>query len=175
MTEVIKKTGINFGIITGVVMIIITTVMYIIDISLFVNIWLGISLFLINLVIGIIAVAKAKKGLGGFITFKEAFTVFFIVMAIGSLFNVVFMYVLFNIIDPGAQDTIKEQLITKSVTWMRSMGLKTEDIRKSVDEMKATESFSLVSLIKSYFSGLLMYAIIGLIVAIALRNKTKAE
>lgn len=176
MTDFVKKNGVNFGILVGIISILIYTILYSIDLSLLASVWVGIIIFLINLGIGIYAVAKSKKEQGGFISFKEAFTAFFIVMAIGSIINSVFMFVLFNLIDPEAKATISEIVIEKTVTMMQNAGLNSEDIRRTAEEMQNTDNFSALSLVKSYFSGLVLYIIIALIVAAAFKkNKPEFE
>ncbi len=176
MTEAVKKNGIKFGIILGVISILLTTIIYSIDIGLFVNIWVGIGIFLLNLVIGIIGVAQTKKALNGFISFKEAFTVFFIEMALGAAIGTIFMFLLFNIIDPSVKQTIMDRSVEMTVNMMNSMGAKTEDIRKTVENMKETDNFSPLNQLKSYAFGLLFYIIIGLIVAAAMKkNKPEFE
>lgn len=127
-------------------------------------------MFVVNLVLGIVAVNKAKTAMGGYITFKEAFTTFFIAMAIGALIGSVFMFILFNFIDPGAKEIVMQQVKEMTVNMMQKMGAKTEDIRKTVDELDKNDNFSFGSQIKSYVFGLVFYIIIGLIVAAATKK-----
>jgi hypothetical protein len=173
MTEAVKKNGLNFGIILGVIGIVVTTLIYTIDINMFVSIWLGICLFLVNLIIGIVAVVKTKKALGGLITFKEAFTTYFITMALGALINTLFMFILFNFIDPSAKEIITEKSVETTAKMMQGFGAKTEDIKSTIEQIKATDNWSAFNLLKSYLFGLVFYIIIGLIVAAAFKNKTK--
>lgn len=175
MTETVKKNGISFGVTIGVIAVLASVIMYAVDVKLMANYWVGICLFIVNLVLGIVAVAKTKKALNGFITFKEAFTVFFIAMAIGAAISSIFIYILLNLIDPAAKVVIMDRVTEMTVNMMQSMGAKTEDIRKTVEEMKQTDSFSLVSQLKSYAGGLIFYIIIGLIVAVAFKSKAKEE
>jgi hypothetical protein len=173
MTNQIKKNGTNFGIILGVISILITTILYAVNLELMVSIWVGIVIFVLNIIIGIVAVTKTKKKLGGFISFKEAFSTFFITMAVGSIIGILFSFILFNVIDPGAKETVMELVVEKSVGWMQSAGLKSEDIRKSVEDMRNSDNFGAFSQLKSYVGGLVLYSIIGLIVAAAFKNATK--
>ncbi|AWH85340.1 hypothetical protein HYN59_09525 [Flavobacterium album] len=174
MTNAVKKTGVNFGLIVGLVSIFSTTILYAIDVKLFVSWWVGIVLFFISLAIGIVAVAKAKSKLNGFITFKEAFTVYFITMAIGAAIGSIYMFILFNFIDTDAKAIVTDAVVEKTASMMQGMGVKSEDIRKTIEDIKASDSFGLVSQIKSYFGGLVMYTIIGLIVAVSMK-KNKPE
>jgi len=176
MTEAVKKNGLNFGIIIAVISILVTVLMYAVDVKLFANYWVGIILFIVNLVLGIIAVAKAKKALGGFISFKDAFTTFFIAMALGAFISTLFTYVLFNLVDPEAKEVIMDEVITKTVTMMEGMGTPSDDMRTMIEEMKKTDNFSLGSVAKSYVFGLIFYIIVGLIVAAAMKkNKPEFE
>jgi hypothetical protein len=47
MDAIIKKNAINFGIISGLIGILSTTIMYITDLKLFVNMWVGFGMFII--------------------------------------------------------------------------------------------------------------------------------
>ncbi|WP_159802234.1 DUF4199 domain-containing protein [Flavobacterium sp. MK4S-17] len=174
MADIVKKNGINFGIIVGVVSILSSAIIYAVNLELMVNIWLGIVLFLVNLVIGIVAVAKTKKAMGGIISFKQAFSVYFFTMAIGSLIGTLFMYVLFNFVDPAAKETLTQLTVEKTVSMMQGVGAKTEDIRKTAEQIQATDNFSIGSLIKSYFFGLIFSIIIALIVGAAFKNTSKS-
>lgn len=176
MTEAVKKNGLNFGLIVGVTSIVITSIMYAVDVKMFANYWIGICMFVVNLVLGIVAVAKAKKAMGGYISFKDAFTTYFMAMAIGAALGSIFMFVLFNLIDPGAKEIIMERVVEMTVSMMEGFGAKAEDIRKTVEDMKAIDNFGLVQQLKSYIWGLLFYIIIGLIVAASMkRNKPEFE
>lgn len=173
--EVIKKNGVKFGIILGVFSILSTTLMYCIDLKLFVNIWIGVCLFLISLAIGIVSVAQSKKQIGGFITFKEAFTAFFITMAIGLALNILFSILLFNVIDPDAALTIRDNIIEYTVTMLQKANTPSATIKQQVETMRSTNSYSISNQIQTYFWFLLFYIIVGLLVAIALRNKTAQD
>ena len=111
MNEIIKKNGITFGIITGVISILITASVYIIDLKLFTAWWLGILSIGIYLGIGIYLLSKTKKELGGIFPFKDAFTTYFISAVIGIVISVLFNIVLFNVIDTEAKDTVQDNLI----------------------------------------------------------------
>lgn len=176
MTNLVKKNGLNFGIIVGVLSILATTIIYVIDIKMFVSFWVGIPLFLVNLIIGIIAVAKTKKGLNGFISFKEAFSVYFFALALGSLIGMVYTYLLFNIIDPSSKEVLMDAAVEKTVEMMQNFGAKTGDIKRTVEEMQLTDNFSIVSQLKSYLGSLVFTIVIGLIVAAAFKkNKPEFE
>jgi len=61
INEIIKKNGVTYGIITALISVFSTTIMYSIDLNLFVNMWIGFSLIGLYLIIGIILLFNTKK------------------------------------------------------------------------------------------------------------------
>jgi uncharacterized membrane protein len=111
MNEIIKKNGVTFGIILGLFSILFTTAIYVIDLHLFTSWWIGAFAIVVPIIIGFVLVSKTKKQLNANITFKDAFTVYFIAAVIGSFLSKLYEYVLFNFIDPQAKETIKEYYV----------------------------------------------------------------
>ena len=172
MNEIIKKNGITFGIILGLFSLLVTAGIYAIDLNLFTSWWVGIVAIAISLTIGIIAVSKTKKQLNGQITFKEAFTVYFIAAAIGSLISSIFYYVLFNIIDPQAKETLKEITLKYTSDIMEKLGAPAASINEAMQKAAETDNYSLGSLSMGYAIGLVVSAIIGLILAAIFKSKS---
>lgn len=174
MTNAVKKNGVNFGIIVGGVSVLASTLMYVIDLKLFVSWWVGIVLFFISLTIAIIGVGKAKKELGGFMTFKEAFTTFFITMAIGVAIQIIFNITLLNVIDPEAKETIKGHLIEMTLEMNKKFDAPAEAVKQQIEEIQNNDPYSPQKQALSYVWVLLFYIVIGLIVA-AIMKKNKPE
>jgi low temperature requirement protein LtrA len=171
MNEIIKKNGITYGIVLGVISILTTTLIYVIDLDLFVNMWVGVIGIVINIIIGVIIVSKTKRQLNNIITFKEAFTVYFIAAAIGGLISILFYYLLFNVVDPGAKATVQELTVKMTVGMMEKFGAPSAEINKAVEELQKTDNYSIGSLLKGYAFALIMYAVFGLILALIFRSK----
>lgn len=171
MNEVIKKNGINYGIVLGTISILITASIYAIDLKLFTNMWIGIASIVLFLIIGVVLVSKTKKQLGGYITFKEAFTVYFIAGAIGATMSVLFNILLFNVIDPEAKATVNEHAIEYAVQMMKKFNTPTEAITKAVKEMQENDNYSVPNLLKGLAFSYVFSAIFGAILALIFRNK----
>jgi len=170
MTNTIKKNGVTFGIILAAYFVIRTALVYSIDLKLFVSGWFGFVDFIVLLVLTIVAIAKAKKAMGGFISFKEAFTVYFITVLIGLVTYTVFNMLLFNVIDPEAKEIVREEVITKTVETMKSFGGDSAMLKETITKMRETDSFSIPQQALGLGMGLLMYSVIGLIVAVAMKK-----
>lgn len=172
MNNIIKQNGINYGIILGIISIVITASIYAIDLKLFVNMWIGIVSIIFFLIIGIVLVSKTKKQLNGFITFKEAFTVYFIAGAIGATMSVLFNILLFNVIDTEAKETLNTLAIEYSVDMMKKFNTPTEAITKAVEDMQKNDNYSIPNLLKGLVFSFIFSAVFGAILALIFRNKT---
>ena len=175
MNEIIKKNGINFGIITGVISILITGFIYLVDVKLFTAWWLGIGSIIIYLAIGIYLLIKTRKELGGVFSFKDAFTTYFISAVIGIAISVVFNILLFNYIDPSLKDTVQELSIESAVSMMKKFGTPTSEIKKAVEGMSETNQFETFNQLKGSAFSIIFSAIFGLILAAIFKSKPKDQ
>jgi len=175
MNEIIKKNGVSFGIITGVVSALITTAIYSIDLNLFIKWWLGIIIFLIYITIGIVLLSKTKKELKGIFSFKEAFTTYFISAVIGILISVGFNILLFNVIDPSVKDTLNEITIKYTVETMEKFGTPSSAINEAVKKMQESSPYSTLELIKGSAFSIAGSALFGLLLALIFKSKPTQE
>lgn len=175
MNEIIKKNGVSYGIITGVVSALITTAIYSIDLNLFTKWWLGIIIFLIYITIGIVLLSKTKKELKGIFSFKEAFTTYFISAVIGILISVGFNILLFNVIDPSAKDTLSDITIKYTVETMEKFGAPSSAINEAVKKMQESNPYSTLELIKGSAFSIAGSALFGLLLALIFKSKPTQE
>lgn len=175
MNEIIKKNGVSYGIITGVVSALITTAIYSIDLNLFTKWWLGIIIFLIYITIGIVLLSKTKKELKGIFSFKEAFTTYFISAVIGILISVGFNVLLFNVIDPSAKDTLSDITIKYTVETMEKFGAPSSAINEAVKKMQESSPYSTLELIKGSAFSIAGSALFGLLLALIFKSKPTQE
>jgi len=172
MNEIVKKNGIQYGVITGIISVLITAGIYAIDLSLFTSMWLQLGLVLFYLVIGVLVIRSAKKQLNGKITFKEAFTTYFISAIIGIFISVAFNIILFNYIDPAAKETIKELVIKSTAEFMEKMGAKSSDINKAIKGMQEKDVYSISESLKGSIFTIMFSCIYGLILAVIMKTKS---
>lgn len=170
MKEEVKSTASRFGIIAAVISIAYTLIAYLFDLSLMVNPWMGIALWVIGLVIYIVAVSQTRNKLGGFISFRDAFSSFILAYIISSLLATAFNILLFTAIDPGAAEELQDMSIEATVEMLENFGAPTSQIEDTIDQMEGTNQFSVLQLVKGFFWGIVVYAIIGLIVAAIMKR-----
>ena len=171
MNEIIKKNGITYGIITGVISVLITTILYVVNIELFVSPWVGFSSIAVYIIIGILLLSKTKKELNGIFSFKDAFTTYFISAVIGILISVAFNIILFNYIDPGMKDTIKDLTIKYTTEMLQKFGTPASAINDAIKELDANDQFSIAKLLQGSIFSILFSALFGLILAAIFKSK----
>jgi hypothetical protein len=173
--ETIKKNGITFGIITGLTSVLITSLIYSIDLNLFTSPWIGFANLGLYLIIAIILLVKTKKEFNGIFTFKDAFTTYFISALIGIAISVVFNMILFNFVDPAAKDTIKELTIKYMISAMKKFNAPAATINAAIKDLRENDQFSIVGLLKGSLSNIVFCTIFGLILAAFFKSKPSSQ
>jgi hypothetical protein len=173
INEIIKRNGITFGVLTGIISALITATIYAVDLNLFVSWWVGILSIIIYLVLGIVLLSKTKKEMNGLFVFKDAFTTYFICAVIGIAIGTAFNILLFNVIDPSAQDTLKEITIKNAVAMMQKFNSPAAAINEMIAKMKENNPYSVVELLKGSVFSMVFSAIIGLIMAAFFKSKSQ--
>ncbi|WP_438966945.1 DUF4199 domain-containing protein [Flavobacterium sp.] len=175
MNEIIKKNAIKYGIISGLIAILSTTIMYVIDYKHFVNIWIGLSLLLVYIIVGCYQLIELRKNLDGIMSFKDGFTGYFLGAMIGIAASTVFSIILFNFYDTETRDLITESLIKFQVDNLKSFNVPVEKIKEAVEQIKQTPQFSTIGLLKSFAGSLVGSIIFGLILAAIFKSKPQEQ
>jgi hypothetical protein len=175
MNEIIKKNGISYGIITGVVSALITTSIYAIDLKLFTAWWVTVLSISFYIIIAMVLLTKTKKELKGIFSFKEAFTTYFISAVVGILISVAFNIILFNFIDPSAKDAIKDISIKYAVEMMHKFNAPSSAINEAVKKMQENDQFSIIELLKGSAFSIVFSSLFGLLLALIFKSKPSQE
>ena len=174
MNPIIRSNAVRFGTIAGAIAVVYSLIAYLAMPSLFTNMWMGIILGLAYLTILIIGTLQTRKAMEGYISFKDAFSTFFLSGLIFSIVNVTFGIVLFNLIDPDFANTLNEMVIESAVSMSERFGAPPSQIETMVAQMEENPQFTLMKQVKGFFYGLIFYAVLGAIVA-AFVKKNKPE
>ncbi|SHI47943.1 DUF4199 domain-containing protein [Flavobacterium haoranii] len=171
MNEIIKKNAIKFGLISGIFAITATLLMYLIDYHLFTNMWIGFSMLFIYIGIGVFQLINLRKDLGGYMSFKDGFTGYFLGALIGILMSSLFTILLFNVIDTETRDLVTQALVEFQVENLQKYNVPTEKIKEVVTQMEETPQFSTMGVVKSFGGSLIGSIIFGLILAAIFKRK----
>jgi len=166
-----KSSAINYGLYLGGILALITLLGYALYIDLLTKWWLGIILFVVIIIFGIISAIKSKKMQNGIISFKEAFSSYFITVAIGIIISMLISIILFNYVDPEAAITLKEKTIEATIQLMRNFNAPEEAVEQTLEQMEAQKNqFSILPQLQSNAIFLVIQALIGLIIALIVKR-----
>lgn len=171
MDKSIKPTGITYGVYLGIILSLITVVVYVIDLAIFAKWWYGILNFLILLAVSIMAVTKAKSLKSTYFTFKEAFSTYFITVVIGTLISSAVSLLLFNVIDPQAAGHLMELTIEATRNMLENLGVPEADIQEAITKLEGENQFSPGNYLIGYIYSLAVYAVVGLIIGLIFKEK----
>jgi len=166
-----KKSASNYGLILGAVLAVTVALLYSMSLESLTKWWLGIILFLVSLVFGIVSVAKSKAILGGFISFKEAFTSYFITIVIGLGISVLTSILIFNVVDPGAAEYLNEQIVEITRGMMERFGAPESEIDKAIAELEGKNNYAIGNQLQSFVFQIIFYSIFGLLIALIMKRK----
>ena len=176
MNEIIKKNGINFGIILGIIGITSQMVVYamggISKENAILNLILQFIFWLAFLTIRIVQCNKTKKEFNGYISFKELFTTLTITIAIGIVISQLFTFLFNNFIDTeygtAMNDFMNEQQILAQNAMKGFIKVTSEDLKKIAEK----DNFSIMSILQGTLVAFLISSILNLILA-AIFKKNK--
>ncbi|MFY7988490.1 MAG: DUF4199 domain-containing protein [Flavobacterium sp.] len=169
MNEIIKKNGINFGIILGVLGITSQMIVYamggISKENAILNSVLQFVFWLAFLITRIVQCNKTKKEFNGFISLKDLFTTLTITVTIGILISQFFTYALNNFIDAEYGNTMNEfmneQQIVAQNAMKSFMKVSSEDLKKIAE----TNNFSILNILQGTLIAFLLSSLMNLILA----------
>jgi len=182
MNNFLKRNGIIFGIILGILLIIPSIIGYFVDINFMLNNFTFIGVFISVIVIGIICISVAKKKFQGIISLKEAFSTYLIMLVISLLISTLFNFVMFNIVDKEFPNQLTEKRIENMQSQFEDIknnpdttesDLTTyqEQFDKTITQLRSENAYSLSSLFKGFSVFLAIFSIFGLLLGMILKTK----
>lgn len=177
MTQIFKSSSINYGVYLGILLTLLTGTGYIINLELFTEIWFGVLFIIVVILCGIISIASAKKLLGGFISFKDAFTAFFITLLIGISIGSLTNFLIFSIIDTAAAIELQEKMINSQIDRLEAYNVPSDVIDDTIEKMEAQGNiYSISNILRSLVLQIAGYSVVGLIVSALMKKRnTNAE
>ncbi len=175
MEKSLKSIAVNYGIYLGLILSLSTICCYLIDLALFNNLWILLITVGAVIVLGTMSILKVKNALGGFISFKQAFSSYFITIAFGLFISTVVYFTIFGIVDTDAAQVLADQQIERQIESMENWGAPQSVIDETLVKLEETDQFSIGNMALGYCVYLVIMSIIGLIVAaVTKRNDPNA-
>jgi hypothetical protein len=161
--------GIRFGLLTGLIYIVLLFVRYHFTSSnpIFIGLFAILTYFVILVLFLFTGIAR-KKELGGYGEMKEIFQSIFIAILIAELFYVLFNLIYFKFVDPAFWENFK----AASLAFMEKAGLTQNEIDEKMKSFKDVgQETKPMGLLKGYGTSVVVDSIFGLGFAALLRKK----
>ena len=176
MNEIIKKNGINFGVILGVIGIVSQMTVYAIGgiskENAILNSVIQFVFWAAYLIVRIIQCNKTKKEFNGFISLKELFTTLTVTIIIGILISQSFTYLFNNFIDVEYGNTLNEFMNEQQIVAQNAMKNFTKVTSEDLKKIAETNNFSILNILQGTLIAFLLSSVMNLILA-AIFKKNK--
>lgn len=165
------NSGVTYGLVSGMVTVVVTLVLYLGGVSWFMSPVTWIISFIIPIIFAILAVVQQKKNGGGYLEFREGLKVAFTSFVLNTLIGTVFIYILFNLIDIGFRDALNQEAATATAKFMEKMKASPDQIEKTTNEMLQGNNYSLSKIALNSAFGLIFWFLVSLIIALIFKRK----
>ncbi|MEO9806319.1 MAG: DUF4199 domain-containing protein [Reichenbachiella sp.] len=172
-----SSAPIKSGLILGLIGIIIMMLVYVIDISLLTNLFFGLSMMVVSVVLLVIFGKKYRDNeLEGYLEFGPAFKFVFIASLVSMILSGVFQILLYTVIDPELPEILIEGTLQNTEELLESFGTPAEDIDKALEETEKSMEGQFT--VKGILSGSYIWLILSVVYALiagAIIKKSRPE
>jgi hypothetical protein len=169
--------ALKWGLIVGVIGAILTLLLYVMGPEYMVKWWVG--LISLALFIGLVIYGGItyRNEIGGYMDFGPAFMHGFITLAIAGIVGTIFNLVLYTVVDPNLPEALTEATVEQAMSMAEGFGAPAEALEEAAENARtqAEGQFSATGLVKQYFIGLIIYAVLALITGLIVRRKEKVS
>jgi len=173
----VLKLSLIHGLLLGIVSVVLSIIFSMIDpVIIFTNFWIGILILIIVIVLMVVLGLDVRKKIGGFWSFGEAFKSLIIMAVVLVVMSTLYNFILFKFVDPGLPAKANSALLDKITTSLNNSGVdqsRIDEYTKQFQdgEFEAKLKPTLVNELKALGGGIILYAIIGLIIAASIKKK----
>ncbi len=176
-TTSLFQHAVRWGLISGIIVVLLTVVYYVVDISLIVNWKVGLLTFAIYIGFAIYAGIQYRGLEGGYLAYGKAFQHGLVLFAIAALVSTAFNLVLYTVIDPELPGKLADAAVAQTESMLRGFGTPEDAIEEAMDKARGDmeNQFSPAGVAKSYLYALIGCAVFALITALFVRKNEPVE
>ncbi len=164
------KHAARMGAIGGGIGILLTVIIYVVDIALMANWKVGILFLLIYLAFVIYAGIQYRKEAGGYLSYGKAFQHGYITMIVGGAVSTIFSIILFHVVDPEIPEVLTKVTIQNTEEMMAGFGVPADKIDEEIEKQNIPGRFTVVGQLTQFAWGFLIYAVVVLITSIFVKK-----
>ena len=166
---------IRWGFIIAGLNILLTLVLYAVNVAKLASISMGFLFFAINVGLLVYAGINYRKFKGGYADFKTMLIALFVVQIISGGIGVLFNTLLYHVIDPTIPEQLIEATLENTEDFMMRFDLPVDDIDETLEntEVELRKSLSVEGLLFSFFWPGLALSIAAALILAAILKKNK--
>lgn len=170
--EKTANPGIKWGILGGIVLVLLNVITYIAGPAILFAWWNGLLQMAVFIVFAIFAGLELRKRQGGLASFKDVLKPVFVTFIIGCAIINIYQFVLYKFIDPQLTDAMKQYILESTEKALRMFKAPQEEIDKQLDELSKTNfNVSLAKSFMDFLKGIIFYFVIAAIISLIIRKK----
>ena len=152
-------------------------VLYLLNMNLLAEWWVGICALLILVVFMFTGTAAARQASGGLATFGQAWIYSMSVAFVAQVGSAALTFLLYQVIAPELPGVLAEITLDKTKEMMEGFGMSGDMLNAQMKEIKEAmdEAYTLKGLAKNSAGGMLMWAVVSLIVAAISKRSPASE
>ena len=168
-----SASAVKIGMYIGLIVVIFTLLMYVVDVTLLASFWVGIAILVLFVGAILFAGFNFRKENGGYLEFGAAFQFSFITLVVCGLISTLGNILLYHVIDPQLPEFLVETQLESMLAMMDSFGAGDNMTGDQLDETRQglEVNYTLSGQLKSFGTGLILYAIFALIIAVIIKRK----
>lgn len=175
METVEPKTnvGLNYGLISGLVITVITLLQYLGGLDMYLSPVSYVS-YLVIITMAVLAALKVRKANEGFLEFSQALKVTFTVFAIALLIQTVFTYILLNFIDVSFKEAVSQEVLNKTEQMMKKFGASDSQIDEALESERSKDQFAFSRVLLGYAVTCIVAFIFCLLISLIVKKSKPA-
>ena len=165
--------AIKSGLMVGVISIVVTLLLYLVDPTMLAAMWVGITIFVVILALVAYFGIQHRKEVGGYMAFGKAWVYSMQVFIVAGILGTVFNILLYNVIDPELPGIIADKAVENAESMMRNFGMPEDQMDEALDKARedTINRTSVVGSLTGFLWGLIVYAILSLITGAIIKKK----
>ena len=167
-TQGLIAAGVNFALLM---------VLYLLNMNLLAEMWVGILALLIIVVFMFTGTSAARSANGGSISFGQAWVASISVAFVAQVVSAALTMLLYQVIAPELPEVLEELTLEKTRAMMEGFGMSPDLLEPQMAEIKAQmkEAYTWKGMAKNTAGGMVMWAVISLLVAAISKRTPKSE
>ncbi|MEP1033779.1 DUF4199 domain-containing protein [Ekhidna sp.] len=164
--------AIKSGLMLGVIGIVLTLLIYIVDPTFLVSMWM-LLFFLIFIVLVSYFGIQHRKEIGGYMAFGKAWIYSMQLLVVAGIVATIFNILLYNVIDPELPSMLADQSVENAEAMMSRFGMPEDQMDEALEKTRTDtlDRFTVMGSIKGFLVGLIFYAILSLITGAIIKKK----